>query len=418
MTDHTKNVAAVVIPYSDKGERFLIAKRSDNGDWEFPGGKEDLDRDNSILDTAEREILEELNIEIVAKKASKNNSYVSGGYNIVPVSAEHSYQDIDQNIELSDHEEYRWINPEKTGLELGDELKCFGAFEKDEITVSKVLIQDDEGKFLMMQKASHYDWMADKWEQPGGKLEGDEDRFEAAKREIRAETGLEAKDFEDLVRLEIEDSNTLVNCFVLFTDEFTGQLSLSEEHQDFRWVDREEALELDWHRNAAYILPVIEYLDEYREEKIYGTGERIDVVKLVLENDEGKFLAMQKISEDKIHSGHKYSLYGRMSGKWELPGGKFKESSNRLDAARREIKEELGIELGELRDVVREEIEEKNQVNTFIVYCSDWEGEIQLSKEHQDYKWVSEEEYKGMDWHQDAGYGYSPMAFLDDYLKD
>jgi 8-oxo-dGTP diphosphatase len=288
---------------------------------------------------------------------------------------------------------------------------------KTEITVAKVLIRNDDGEFLMVQKASHYDWMADKWEQPGGKLEGDEDRFEAAKREVKTETGLELENLEDLVRLELEDEDTLVNCYVLYSDDYKGEIKLSEEHQSFRWADKNEALEMDWHRNSAYILPVIEYLEEYREDKTYGNGERIQVVKLLIENEDGKFLAMQKIDEEKVHSGHKYSLYGRMSGKWELPGGKFKESSNRFEAAKREIKEETGLELGELTDVVREEIEEENQVNTFILHCKDWQGEIELSKEHQDYTWVSAGEYKEMDWHQDAGYGYSPMAFLEEYLN-
>lgn len=42
MPDYTGRVAAVVIPRSDDEKEFLIAKRSDNGEWEFPGGKEDL----------------------------------------------------------------------------------------------------------------------------------------------------------------------------------------------------------------------------------------------------------------------------------------------------------------------------------------------------------------------------------------
>lgn len=137
----------------------------------------------------------------------------------------------------------------------------------DKITVSKILIRNDEEEFLMLKKASHYDWMADKWEQPGGKLENDENRFEAARREIKAETGLEVSSLENLVRLEIEDNQTLVNCYVLYTDSFSGNIKLSEEHQSYKWVDTEEALELDWHRNAAYIVPVIEYLDEYLDEK-------------------------------------------------------------------------------------------------------------------------------------------------------
>jgi 8-oxo-dGTP diphosphatase len=287
----------------------------------------------------------------------------------------------------------------------------------EEVPVVKALIQDEKGRFLMLKKSSHYDWMADKWEQPGGKIEEGEDRFEAAKREIEAETGLEAKNFEDLVRIELEDGEDKVNCYVVFTEDFSGEVELSDEHQDSRWITREEALHLDWHRNAEYILPVIEYLEEYLEgERNYGKGEEIDVVKLLIRNSEGKFLAVQKTPKVKVSSGESYPLYGRMSGKWELPGGKFKSSDNRFDAARREIKEELGIELENLKDVVREEIEEDNSVDTRILFTEDFRGEIEISSEHEDYRWVTPEEYAELDWHQDAGYGLPPMRYLEEYL--
>lgn len=128
-------------------------------------------------------------------------------------------------------------------------------------------------------------------------------------------------------------------------------------------------------------------------------------------------MAVQKTAADKIHSGNKYSLYGRMSGKWELPGGRFKDSDTRFKAAKREIREECGIEIEDLQDVVREEIEEENAINVYILFTDKWTGEIELSKEHQDYQWVSAQKYLELDWHQDAGYGYPPMKFLEDYLS-
>lgn len=288
----------------------------------------------------------------------------------------------------------------------------------EKTSVVKVLLQREDGELLMLKKSSNYDRMADKWEQPGGKIEEGEDRFEAGRREIKAETGLEVEGFEDLVRLEIEDGDEELECYVLYSDQFSGSVELSREHQDFRWIDEGEALELDWHRDASYILPVIKYLGDYRESRNdYGGGEEIDVVKLLVQNQEGEFLVMQKTAEEKVHSGHKYTLYGRMAGKWELPGGRFKDAKDRFEAGKKEVEEETGLELGEMKDVVREKVEEENAVNTYILFCSDWEGEVELSKEHQDFDWVSAEEYMEMNWHQDAGYGYTPMKFLDEYLN-
>ncbi len=128
MADHTDRVAAVVIPKTSRREKYLVAKRSDNGNWEFPGGKEDLEEDKNILDTAEREILEELNLDIKATKYREKHSYKGGGYDIIPVYAEHRYSNPDKNIELEDHTDYRWINPKNPELKLGKELKCLEAF--------------------------------------------------------------------------------------------------------------------------------------------------------------------------------------------------------------------------------------------------------------------------------------------------
>lgn len=128
MNSYTGKVAAVVIPKSDKARRFLIAKRSDNGDWEFPGGKQH--EDETLLETAEREIEEELDIEIKAEELSEEDSYRAGGYEIIPVFAE--ILEKHYNIELIDHTDHRWIKPEKVeemSINLDNEKKCLEAFD-------------------------------------------------------------------------------------------------------------------------------------------------------------------------------------------------------------------------------------------------------------------------------------------------
>jgi 8-oxo-dGTP pyrophosphatase MutT (NUDIX family) len=131
MVDHTDRVAAVVIPRTSDRQEYLVAKRADNGNWEFPGGKEDLEKDENILDTAEREILEELNLDIDAAEYREKHSYTSGGYNIIPVYAEHNCSNPGKHIDLEDHIKYRWITPANlpSDIELGKEVKCLKAFD-------------------------------------------------------------------------------------------------------------------------------------------------------------------------------------------------------------------------------------------------------------------------------------------------
>ncbi len=141
-------------------------------------------------------------------------------------------------------------------------------FMSEKIEVAKVLIKNSEGKFLVLQKSDNYEWKAGKWELPGGKIEGGlgEDRLETARREVKDETDLDLNSLIDVVRVEVEEfkeNKPVVNCWILYSDSFSAKVQLSEEHQDYRWINAKEFKDLNWHRDAGYEIPAIERLEDY-----------------------------------------------------------------------------------------------------------------------------------------------------------
>ncbi len=137
--------------------------------------------------------------------------------------------------------------------------------EATKIVVSKALIRDDEGRFLVLRESEGRDkHTSGKWEIPGGRLKVGEDRYEAAKREVKEELNIDVKDPQDVVRIEVE-SDHLVSCYIVAFGGFQGEpeIRLDEKHSEHRWVTADEFMELDWHSDAGYDIVPMKHLDDY-----------------------------------------------------------------------------------------------------------------------------------------------------------
>ena len=79
---------------------------------------------------------------------------------------------------------------------------------------------------------------------------------------------------------------------------------------------------------------------------------------------------------------------------WEFPGGKVEKEETFEIALKREIKEELNIEIN-IKNKLGEENYQDDKINVKLHYfiCSHFNGEIILN-EHEDSAWITKNEFK------------------------
>ncbi|MBI3486185.1 NUDIX hydrolase [Candidatus Daviesbacteria bacterium] len=100
-----------------------------------------------------------------------------------------------------------------------------------------------------------------------------------------------------------------------------------------------------------------------------------------------------------VQKGNKYLLIKRADSDladpscWDLPGGGIRYLEKPLDAALREVKEEVGLRVRILKIIdIWAKLFEGDWSIESLVEAEFVSGEVSLSKEHSDFKWVSKQE--------------------------
>ena len=111
------------------------------------------------------------------------------------------------------------------------------------IKVVAALIEKD-GKYLIAKRATGDDSVYGKWEFPGGKVEVNEDEFNAIEREIKEEFELEVKACEFLVNNVCKYPNKVVD-LRLYRCKYIGGNFKLHDHSEYVWVLKDDILNYD-----------------------------------------------------------------------------------------------------------------------------------------------------------------------------
>ncbi|MBI2630705.1 NUDIX domain-containing protein [Candidatus Nomurabacteria bacterium] len=111
-------------------------------------------------------------------------------------------------------------------------------------------------------------------------------------------------------------------------------------------------------------------------------------VKILLKNQDGKYFVVRRSA----------SKYPEVGAKWDIVGGRINAGATLLENLKREVREETGLEIKyEPKLLTAQDILKKERHVVRLTYLGATEGEVKLSDEHEEYKWLTLRELAGLE---------------------
>jgi 8-oxo-dGTP diphosphatase len=104
----------------------------------------------------------------------------------------------------------------------------------------RILLFNPERQVLLLQRSKRSKTNPGKWELPGGKIDPGESFDSALNREIMEETGLIVRILHAAGTAEQQVPGWHVIHLVMTGEIVSGTVSISDEHEEFRWVPKKD----------------------------------------------------------------------------------------------------------------------------------------------------------------------------------
>jgi 8-oxo-dGTP diphosphatase len=120
------------------------------------------------------------------------------------------------------------------------------------------------------------------------------------------------------------------------------------------------------------------------------------VQKAIIVDEGGRILVLKRSIHD-----------FRRAGCWDFPGGNYEKGEELLDSLKREIDEETKLKVEKMTPVWTASGQAENDKEVDVIAIIYWakyaDGEVRLSREHSEYRWVTPEEFMKMEVGDDGG---------------
>lgn len=261
------------------------------------------------------------------------------------------------------------------------------------------IINDHRNKILLIKRSDINKTNRGKWEIPGGKITEHKSIKEATEMEVYEETGLLVTATEDnyyCYSRYVDDYEKYMGfTYVQITSEsfhVAGDVKLSSEHSEYKWLDLEIAIEFDLTQESKSAL-VKYYKDVDRLNKLEEPQIR-----------SARIVARALIQKDRKYLFLRRAPTNTRPNTWELPGGKLNILESINSSIIREVFEETGLVVNILKPVVyiNSLINDRGRHKgfTYVNIVSETKitsGKIKITTKHDAYKWVTAKEIFDLD---------------------